>query len=101
MTMSNPIGRVNYQPNSFGEGPRESPQRGFRSFADGIEGPKSACGLKASPITTIRPRPFFINQMVPEQRHIVMALTFELDKVETRSSAREWFVPIIVGRQLR
>ena len=34
MAMRNPVGRVNYQPNSFGEGPRESPQRGFRSFAE-------------------------------------------------------------------
>ena len=40
MAMRNPVGRVNYQPNSFGEGPRESPQRGFRSFADVEEGPK-------------------------------------------------------------
>src|SRR5476651_1978316 len=34
MAMRNPIGRANYQPNSFGEGPRESPQRGFTPFAD-------------------------------------------------------------------
>ncbi len=25
MAMRNPVGRVNYQPNSWGEGPRESP----------------------------------------------------------------------------
>ena len=29
MAMRNPVGHVNYQPNSFGEGPRESPERGF------------------------------------------------------------------------
>ena len=31
MAMRNPVGRANYQPNSFGEGPRESPQRGFHA----------------------------------------------------------------------
>ena len=34
MAMRNPVGRANYQPNSFGEGPRELPQRGFTPFAD-------------------------------------------------------------------
>ena len=34
MAMRNPIGRANYQPNSFGEGPRKSLERGFTPFAD-------------------------------------------------------------------
>jgi catalase len=33
-------GRANYEPNSWGLGPREDPQRGFRSFADAEEGQK-------------------------------------------------------------
>ena len=41
MAMRNPVGRVNYQPNSFGEGPRESPQRGFTPFADVEQGAKA------------------------------------------------------------
>jgi hypothetical protein len=41
MAMRNPVGHVNYQPNSFGEGPRESPTRGFTSFPDVEQGPKS------------------------------------------------------------
>src|SRR6195256_1956304 len=40
MAMANPVGHVNYQPNSFGEGPRESPERGFVPFADVEQGPK-------------------------------------------------------------
>ncbi|TRC73917.1 catalase [Mesorhizobium sp. WSM4307] len=82
MAMHNPTGRANYQPNSFGEGPRESPDRGFRSFADGEDG------------QTVRLRPesfadhysqaiqFFNSQSSTEQRHIAMALAFELSKVE-------------------
>src|SRR5687767_3093502 len=40
MAMRNPKGRVNYQPNSWGEGPRESPERGHRSFPEPMEGIK-------------------------------------------------------------
>jgi catalase len=54
MAVRNPVGRVNYQPNSFGEGPRESPQRGFRSFAEVEEGPKQQLRLRASRTTTAR-----------------------------------------------
>ena len=41
MAMRNPVGRANYQPNSFGEGPRESPQRGFTPFAEVEQGAKT------------------------------------------------------------
>ena len=55
MAMRNPVGRVNYQPNSLGEGPRESPERGFTPFADGGAGRRSAgCGRRVLPITTAR-----------------------------------------------
>src|SRR3546814_6817008 len=43
MAMSNPKGRVNYEPNSWGAaqgGPREDPVRGFTSFAETADGPK-------------------------------------------------------------
>jgi catalase len=40
MAMRNPVGRANYQPNSFGEGPRESPKYGFTSFAEVENGSK-------------------------------------------------------------
>ena len=40
MAMRNPVGHVNYQPNSFGEGPRESPKRGFPTFPEVEPGDK-------------------------------------------------------------
>jgi catalase len=83
MAMRNPAGRVNYQPNSFGDGPRESPQRGFRSFADVEEGPKQRLRAESFADHYSQARQFFNSQTITEQRHIAMALTFELSKVET------------------
>ena len=83
MAMRNPVGRVNYQPNSFGEGPRESPQRGFRSFADAEEGQKVRLRAESFADHYSQARQFFNSQTAPEQRHIAAALTFELSKVET------------------
>ena len=82
MAMRNPVGRVNYQPNSFGEGPRESPDRGFRSFSEVEEGPKARLRAGSFADHYSQARQFFISQTPPEQRHIVMALTFELSKCE-------------------
>jgi catalase len=83
MAMRNPVGRVNYQPNSFGEGPRESPERGFRSFADVEEGPKVRLRAESFADHYSQARQFFISQTAAEQRHIAAALTFELSKVKT------------------
>ena len=83
MAMRNPVGRVNYQPNSFGEGPRESPQRGFRSFAEAEEGQKVRLRAESFADHYSQARQFFKSQAASEQRHIAMALTFELSKVET------------------
>ncbi|MFC3727060.1 catalase [Neoaquamicrobium sediminum] len=83
MAMRNPSGRANYQPNSWGEGPRESPQRGFRSFVDDVNGPKVRLRAESFADHYSQARQFFISQTVHEQKHIVMALTFELSKVET------------------
>ena len=83
MAMRNPVGRVNYQPNSFDEGPRESPERGFRSFADVTDGPKQRLRAESFADHYSQARQFFNSQTTPEQRHIAAALTFELSKVET------------------
>ena len=83
MATRNPVGRVNYQPNSFGEGPRESPQRGFRSFAEAMEGQKVRLRAASFADHYSQARLFFNSQTAPEQKHIAMALTFELSKVET------------------
>jgi len=82
MAMRNPVGRVNYQPNSWGEGPRESPERGFRSFAEPIEGVKQRIRSETFADHYSQARLFFISQTETEQSHIAAALTFELSKVE-------------------
>ncbi|MEO3997784.1 catalase [Mesorhizobium sp. CAU 1732] len=83
MAMRNPVGRVNYQPNSWGEGPRESPERGFRSYAETVEGPKVRLRAESFADHYSQARQFYGSQTETEQRHIAMALTFELSKVET------------------
>ena len=83
MAMRNPKGRVNYQPNSFGEGPRESPERGHRSFAEPMEGIKQRVRSETFADHYSQARQFFVSQTKPEQDHIIGALTFELSKVET------------------
>jgi catalase len=90
MAMRNPKGRVNYEPNSWSganereqPGPRESPERGFRSYPATLEGPK----LRARPETFAdhysQARQFYVSQTPIEQAHIADALVFELSKVET------------------
>jgi catalase len=83
MAMRNPVGRANYQPNSWGEGPRESPQRGFRSFAEAEDGPKQRLRAESFADHYSQARQFYISQTPPEQGHIAAALTFELSKVKT------------------
>ena len=82
MAMRNPVGRANYQPNSWGEGPRESPQIGFRTFANPEEGQKVRLRAESFADHYSQARQFFISQTATEQRHIAMALTFELSKCE-------------------
>lgn len=83
MAMRSPTGRANYQPNSFAEGPRESPDRGFRSFADAEEGQKVRLRPESFADHYSQASQFFNSQTPTEQRHIAMALIFELSKVET------------------
>jgi catalase len=82
MAMRNPVGRTNYQPNSHGEGPRESPVQGYRHFASEEQGPKVRLRPESFADHYSQARQFYISQTPPEQRHIAMALTFELSKVE-------------------
>ena len=83
MAMRNPVGRANYQPNSFGLGPRESNGKGFRSFAENEDGPKSRLRPESFADHYSQARQFFISQTDCEQQHIAAALTFELSKVKT------------------
>lgn len=82
MAMRNPVGRTNYQPNSRGEGPREDPVRGFRSYREEIEPPKVRLRAESFADHYSQARQFYISQTPPEQDHIAMALTFELSKCE-------------------
>jgi catalase len=82
MAMRNPVGRANYEPNSWGLGPREDPRRGFRSFADAEQGQKVRLRAESFADHYSQARQFFNSQTPPEQRHIAMALTFELSKVQ-------------------
>ncbi len=83
MAMRNPVSHVNYQPNSFGEGPRESPQKGFSSFADVEDGAKRRLRAESFADHYSQARQFFISQTMGEQQHIAKALIFELSKVKT------------------
>jgi catalase len=83
MAMRNPVGRANYQPNSFGEGPRESPDRGFTTFPDVEQGAKVRLRAESFADHYSQARQFFISQTEGEQHHIAAALTFELSKVKT------------------
>jgi catalase len=83
MAMRNPVGHVNYQPNSFGEGPRESPERGFTPFPDLEQGAKRRLRAESFADHYSQARQFLVSQTRGEQHHIAAALTFELSKVKT------------------
>ncbi|ATI11131.1 MULTISPECIES: catalase [Acetobacter] len=84
MAMHNPVGRANYEPNSWGTagGPRENPKQGFRSFASEETGPKRRLRPESFSDHYSQARQFYISQTPIEQKHIADAITFELSKVE-------------------
>src|SRR4029078_711170 len=86
IAVSNPTGRANYEPNSWGGemgGPREDPQNGFRSFPEEVEGQKSRVRSENFRDHYSQARQFYLSQTESEQSHIASAFTFELSKVET------------------
>jgi catalase len=93
MAMRNPAGRANYEPNSWDAdgGPRENPQRGFRSFAEKVQGTKTRLRPESFADHYSQARLFFESQTPVEQKHLGDALTFELSKVE-RPDIRERMV---------
>jgi catalase len=84
MAMMNPTGRVNYEPNSWGEqgGPREAPQQGFHTYPAQEAGPKLRLRPESFADHYSQARQFYISQTAIEQKHIADALVFELSKVE-------------------
>ena len=82
MAMRNPVGRVNYQPNSWQEEPREDPQGGFTTYPAGERGEKLRLRPESFADHYSQARQFFISQTEVEQHHIAAALTFELSRCE-------------------
>jgi catalase len=87
---------VAYEPNSLDPtGPRENPQRGFRTFAaqegDGETGQKLRIRPESFADHYSQARQFYRSMSIPEQRHIQNAFAFEFSKVET---------PVIRSRML-
>jgi catalase len=83
MAMTNPKGRVNYEPNSWdeGEGPRQDPANGFRSYPEEMQGTKQRERSETFADHYSQARQFYISQTPIEQDHIASAITFELSKV--------------------
>jgi catalase len=82
MAFVNPKGRINYEPNSRGEGPRETP-KGFHSFPEEITAPKQRVRGEKFADHYSQARQFYVSQTPTEQTHIKDAFVFELSKVET------------------
>ncbi len=84
MAMTNPKGRANYEPNSWGDtgGPRENPDIGFVSHAEPMEGVKQRVRSETFADHYSQARQFWISQTETEQRHIADGFTFELSKCE-------------------
>jgi catalase len=83
-----PTGRVAYEPNSLDPaGPRESPERGYRTFAAQNSEDEQGDKLRIRPESFAdhysQARMHFRSLAEPEQRHIISAFAFELGKVET------------------
>jgi catalase len=91
MAMHNPKGRVNYEPNSWGSGPREDRKRGYRHYAAPVQGEKVQLRPESFADHYSQARQFFISQTPIEQKHIGDALVFELSRCE-RVDIRERIV---------
>jgi catalase len=81
MTMRNPRGRINYEPNSWG-GPREDPARGYVTYAAEEAGTKRRLRAESFADHYSQARQFYVSQTEVERRHIAAAFTFELSKCE-------------------
>ncbi|MGA9277021.1 catalase [Ilumatobacter sp.] len=84
-TQAPEFGRANYEPNSWGSegGPREDPERGYRSFAAAESGDKRRVRAESFADHYSQARQFYDSQTDVERNHIVDAFVFELSKVET------------------
>ncbi|CTQ34800.1 catalase [Jannaschia rubra] len=83
MQTDQPIrGRVNYEPNGWGEGPREHPLEGYTSFRQEVHGEKARLRPESFNDHYSQARLFYISQTEVEQGHLRDAFVFELSKCE-------------------
>lgn len=82
MTMSNPKGRVNYEPNSWNHETRENKTKGFVSYPEEVTGVKKRYRSESFSDHYSQARQFYLSQTPVEQQHLANALIFELSKVE-------------------
>jgi catalase len=75
-------GRVNYEPNGWGEGPREDPLEGYTSFPQQVRGEKMRLRPESFNDHYSQARLFYISQTGVERKHLRDALVFELSKCE-------------------
>ena len=80
MQTDNRKGRVNYEPNGWGEGPREHPLEGYVSYKAPVTGDKVRLRPESFADHYSQARQFYISQTPSEQEHILSALVFELSK---------------------
>jgi catalase len=73
-------GRVNYEPNGWGEGPRAHPLEGYVSYRAPVTGDKARLRPESFADHYSQARQFYISQTPSEQSHIAGALVFELSK---------------------
>jgi catalase len=88
MAMKNPVGRANYEPNSWGPeegGPRECHKLGFSSFPTEETGTKQRVRSERFADHYSQARQFYVSQTDVEQGHIADALVFELSKVQSEA----------------
>ncbi len=83
MAMTNPQGRVNYEPNSWGDdgGPRASSD-GFTSYSTEESGEKGKYRSETFADHYSQARQFYVSQTDVEREHMRNALVFELSKVK-------------------
>ena len=83
MASINPVSRANYEPNSWSAdegGPREDPDRGFRTYPAAEAGPKRRLRPESFADHYSQARQFYISQTETERQHIGDAFVFELSK---------------------
>jgi catalase len=94
MAMVNPVGRANYEPNSWSAedgGPREDPVNGFQTYPAEEGGAKRRLRPESFADHYSQARQFYKSQDPVEQGHIGDAFVFELSKVD-RLDIRERMV---------